>query len=83
MGRTRALRGGAHSGRRRFLRRAQTAATRGTEALEYLVVTGWATRAPLARIQAPRDRESLGESHTYKEYTQIVILAEAESDPTG
>ena len=42
------------------VRRAQTAATVGAEALEYLVVTVIvATRAPLARIQAPRDRESL------------------------
>jgi uncharacterized membrane protein len=42
------------------VRRAQTAATVGAEALEYLVVTVIvATRVPLAQIQAPRDREGL------------------------
>jgi uncharacterized membrane protein len=42
------------------VRRAQAAATVGAEALEYLVVTVIvATRVPLARIRAPKDRESL------------------------
>jgi uncharacterized membrane protein len=42
------------------VRRAQAAATVGAEALEYLVVTVIvATRVPLVRVQAPRDRESL------------------------
>jgi uncharacterized membrane protein len=42
------------------VRRTQTAATVGAEALEYLVVTVIvATRVPLARIQAPKDREDL------------------------
>jgi uncharacterized membrane protein len=42
------------------VRRAQTAATVGAEALEYLVVTIIvATRVPLAHIQAPKDRDGL------------------------
>ena len=42
------------------VRRAQAAATVGTEALEYLVVTVLvATRVPLARVRAASDRESL------------------------
>jgi uncharacterized membrane protein len=42
------------------VRRAQAAATVGAEALEYLVVTVIvATQVPLARIRAPKDRESL------------------------
>ena len=42
------------------VRRAQAAATVGTEALEYLVVTVIvAARVPLARVRAPKDREGM------------------------